>query len=111
MQSYTPKFLWRSPKTPNSMSSSYETPQQNGNGLQDPFTDEKNGDHKQGNDRPRTNGNGDRDDDGEKTPTLFYAYARRVRFFSVPLLHLPRALLYSISNPLAHPTQITEHPH
>lgn len=105
------------------MASNPVTPpsKQNGNGLQDPFTDEKQGDHRKsgedekegdhrnsggdeeegnhrnsggdekegnhrnfdGNEKENRKGNGDQLPDGEDSkkemPSLFYAYARRVR--------------------------------
>ena len=76
-------------------------PKQNGNSLQDPFTDENNRVHVKSKDDRGKDRRGDQDrvmhgeDSEEETPSLFYAYARRVcpsrAPFSVqpsPLLHL-----------------------
>ena len=77
MQSYTPRFLWKSPST---MASNPITPgpHSNGNGLHDPFTDERKGTHSSTDSKGKDKGSGKREGNGEETPTLFYAYARRV---------------------------------
>lgn len=59
-------------------------PKQNGNGLQDPFTDEKQEDSRTsrgngGTEEQSDNYEGvDGEDSKRETPSLFYAYARRV---------------------------------
>ena len=57
-------------------------PKSNGNELHDPFTDEKKGDNSSAatKEESKENGKGEQDGEGsgEETPTLFYAYARRV---------------------------------
>ena len=72
MQSFTPRFLW---KSPNIMASNPVTPppKSSGFGLHDPFTDEKKGNRASAG-KDEVDGEGS----GEDTPTLFYAYARRV---------------------------------
>ncbi len=82
MQSYTPRFLWRSPSA---MASNPVTPQSKpgGHALQDPFTEENGGDQ-EGIEKDGKEELMEREEKGHgsgEIPTLFYAYARRVRSF------------------------------
>ncbi len=80
-------------------------PKQNHNGLQDPFTEEKNGNSRNLGGDGENNREGksglvaDGEDSKKETPSLFYAYARRVGPCYIRLLILLTsrlAQLYSL---------------